>query len=224
MFTKMNSAALGAALMLLAGTVNADAGLVTYSDFSSWNGATASYTTITIPNPSSVSGFDSFPGNSVSYGGVTFSSDLTKYSGGFFNIGPLYSGLPAALAAQQLGFDLVNILINLAGPATSFAFDFGTFDGYDVTFLLSNGNTVIKTSTANGLATSNFFGVTDTTPFTTVLVTSGTESLSLNNIRFGVAVSAIPEASTWTMLILGFAGLGLAGYRRARRSAAIAAG
>ena len=224
MFMKMNSAALGAALMLFAGTVNADAGLVPYADLASWNAATASKTTIIIPNPSSPSGFDSFPGGSVSYGGVTFSSDLTTYNGGFFNVGPVYSSLPAALTAQQVGFDLVNIKITLAGPVTSFSFDFGTFDGYDVTILLSNGNTATKSSTANGFATSNFFGITDTTPFTSVLVTSGTESLSLNNVRFGVAVSAIPEVSTWAMLILGFAGLGLAGYRRSRRSAAIAAG
>jgi len=217
MFMKMNPAALGAALILFAGTVNADAGLVTYGDLSSWNAATASKTAVTISNPSSSSGFDSFPGNSVTYDGVTFSSDPSTYSGGFFNIGPVLSSLPAALTVQQLGFDLVNIKITLAGPVTSFSFDFGTFDGYDVTFLLSNGNTVTKSSTANGFATGNFFGITDTTPFTEVLVTSGTESLSLNNVRFGIAVSAIPEVSTWAMMILGFAGLGLAGYRRSRR-------
>jgi len=27
---------------------------------------------------------------------------------------------------------------------------------------------------------------------------------------------AVPEASTWAMMLLGFAGLGYAGYRRAR--------
>ena len=29
-----------------------------------------------------------------------------------------------------------------------------------------------------------------------------------------VAPSAIPEASTWAMMLVGFAGLGLGGYRR----------
>jgi hypothetical protein len=33
----------------------------------------------------------------------------------------------------------------------------------------------------------------------------------------------IPEASTWAMMLLGFAGLGYAGYRRSRRTAAVAA-
>jgi hypothetical protein len=31
-------------------------------------------------------------------------------------------------------------------------------------------------------------------------------------------VSSVPEISTWAMMLLGFAGLGCAGYRRARRS------
>ena len=32
----------------------------------------------------------------------------------------------------------------------------------------------------------------------------------------GVTVTAVPEASTWAMMLLGFAGLGFAGYRRTR--------
>jgi hypothetical protein len=222
MFMKMNSAALGAALMLFAGTVNADAGLVTYSDFSSWNAATASYSTVTIPNPSSVSGFDSFAGNSVSYSGVTFSSDTTQYNGSFFNVGPVYTGQPAVLAAQQLDFDLVNILITFAGPVTAFALDFGTFGSYDVSFFLSNGDTFTKLSAPGVYETKNFFGATDSTPFTFVLLTSADESLFLKNVKFGAAVAAVPEASTWAMLLLGFAGVGTLAYRRRRKGFATA--
>jgi hypothetical protein len=32
-----------------------------------------------------------------------------------------------------------------------------------------------------------------------------------------------PEPSTWAMMILGFAGLGFAGYRRAGKAAVVAA-
>jgi hypothetical protein len=35
--------------------------------------------------------------------------------------------------------------------------------------------------------------------------------------------NAVPEASTWAMMVLGFAGLGFAGYRASRRNAAFAA-
>ena len=33
----------------------------------------------------------------------------------------------------------------------------------------------------------------------------------------------VPEPSTWAMMVLGFAGLGFAGYRKARKTVAIAA-
>ena len=39
----------------------------------------------------------------------------------------------------------------------------------------------------------------------------------------GFAPSAVPEPSTWAMMMLGFAGLGFAGYRKSRKSAAFAA-
>jgi hypothetical protein len=36
--------------------------------------------------------------------------------------------------------------------------------------------------------------------------------------QFSATVSGVPEPSTWAMLLLGFAGLGFAGYRRAKKS------
>ena len=39
----------------------------------------------------------------------------------------------------------------------------------------------------------------------------------------GLTVTGVPEPSTWALLILGFAGLGWAGYRRARPSATVLA-
>jgi hypothetical protein len=39
----------------------------------------------------------------------------------------------------------------------------------------------------------------------------------------GPCGSAIPEPSTWAMLLLGFAGLGFAGYRSTRKAGPIAA-
>jgi hypothetical protein len=40
---------------------------------------------------------------------------------------------------------------------------------------------------------------------------------------FQTKVSAVPEPSTWAMLLLGFAGLGFVGYRKARPAGALAA-
>ncbi len=45
-----------------------------------------------------------------------------------------------------------------------------------------------------------------------------------NTGSFAVQVSGVPEPSTWAMMLVGFAGLGLAAYRRTRnRSASFAA-
>ncbi len=40
---------------------------------------------------------------------------------------------------------------------------------------------------------------------------------------FEFAVTSVPEASTWAMMLFGFAGLGFAGYRTSRKSNALTA-
>jgi hypothetical protein len=35
-------------------------------------------------------------------------------------------------------------------------------------------------------------------------------------------IASVPEPSTWAMMLVGFAGLGFAGYRASRRTAALA--
>jgi hypothetical protein len=46
--------------------------------------------------------------------------------------------------------------------------------------------------------------------------TQGYTILFGDGIGNGTGVPTAPELSTWAMLLFGFAGLGLAGYRRAR--------
>jgi hypothetical protein len=42
-------------------------------------------------------------------------------------------------------------------------------------------------------------------------------------IRFSAVTPSAPEASTWAMMVLGFAGLGFMGWRGSRKTAALAA-
>jgi hypothetical protein len=53
----------------------------------------------------------------------------------------------------------------------------------------------------------------DTTEFGQVFV-----DLEISNLDFTIGVvGAVPEPSTWAMLLIGFAAMGVAGYRRSRR-------
>ncbi len=43
-----------------------------------------------------------------------------------------------------------------------------------------------------------------------------------DSLTVNIGAGGAPEASTWAMLLMGFAGLGFAGYRASRKSAAAA--
>jgi hypothetical protein len=103
------------------------------------------------------------------------------------------------------------------GNAPATASDFsghGTFlDIYGLAFTIGGGTVVDLFS--NGLG----FGPPGAV-FGLAVVTSKTTLDYFPNA--GVAAST-PEPSTWAMMILGFAGLGFAGYRASRKATAIAA-
>jgi hypothetical protein len=46
--------------------------------------------------------------------------------------------------------------------------------------------------------------------------------LAPTTLTYTVASRAVPEPSTWAMMLAGFAGLGFAGYRAARKNTAAA--
>lgn len=233
MLMKTSAAALVTGF-LVAGTVNAGAATAFYTDFVSWSGAVPGFTSLSIPEPTVA--LDDYPGTqyfgtgsaSVSYGGVAFSTSALLGNGSFFNIGIDFSTFPAVLSSQQQTEGLANILIALAAPVNAFALNFDTFNipnefyGYDVTFKLSTGETVTVGSAGGAYNLGSFFGVTDDTPFQTILLTSSSPVLNINELKLGAAVAPIPEPATWVMLLLGFLGIGVFGARRSMRRVAAA--
>jgi hypothetical protein len=201
------------------------AGVISYPDYASWSAAVTGATTVTIPEPASSDpgynpgGYDYF-GNgdaSVTYSGVVFSTSSALSNGDFFNVGAAFSGYPAVLSSQLQSVGVANILITLPGDATGFALNYGTFYGAGVTFLLSNGDQVVQSSLGSYYAVPDFFGVTDSTPFDTVLVTSPDEVLNLNNVSYG-ATGSVPEPAAWLLLSTGLAALLARGRRRSRHA------
>jgi len=115
------------------------------------------------------------------------------------------------------------IVITLPSATTAFALDFNTlFTSTTETFTLSNGfsATVNQTPTILGPGpNSAFIGFLSTDPFDTItLSVPSDQSLVIADFTTATAnVSAVPEPSTWAMMILGFAGVSLMACRRKSR-------
>ena len=121
------------------------------------------------------------------------------------------------LSQDQLGFPIgeheptgsatVMIGTNATGQITSWTISEGYFAAYPITEF-SATYTVTTTNTADtvSLLADNDLG------FAPPGYTTGTGS-------FGPAVAAVPEPSTWAMMLIGFLGLGVMAYRRRTQTA-----
>jgi hypothetical protein len=95
--------------------------------------------------------------------------------------------------------------------ASDFSGHGGFLDIYGLMFSIGGGKVVDLFN--NGIG----FGP----PGATFGVAVATADVSLDYVANGVTAST-PESSTWAMMILGFAGLGFAGYRASRKTATAA--
>jgi hypothetical protein len=100
-------------------------------------------------------------------------------------------------------------IITLPSPMEAFGTDFTSFDGLPFTFVLSNGDQFTDSSSPT-FGTFDFYGFTDSTPFTTVIITRN--ATLLEDVRF----SSVPEPSTLALVGLGCA---ILAQRRIRHTA-----
>lgn len=173
--------------------------------------ASATLVTVVVPDPSPAPFIFYGTGDaSVTYSGVLFVQQLALGDASLFNVGPLFSGLPAVLSSQEATVGVENIMITFPNPTGFFSIDYGTFNGGAVTFALSNGQTFTQGSSATGnYVTPDFFSFSGTA-FTSVEITSPDFVMNINNITYDSGT--VPEPGTLIMLGTGI--LGLAGVAR----------
>jgi hypothetical protein len=167
----------------------------------------------------------SFVGDAYSQDGYTFTN--TSYqNGAYINwvaYGyPQYNAGPVANIAVAAGHSS-NVITNDHGTPFSFS-SIGLADVYnqgsggDVSFTFNHvggGSDSTTVSLASGVVGLQNFSFNETN-LTSVVFTATTTYggwIQFNNV--GVSTAA-PEASTWAMMLAGFAGVGFLGYRRSK--------
>jgi PEP-CTERM motif-containing protein len=130
-----------------------------------------------------------------------------------FSMFPVASGLPP-ISGGVITYDNLFWPGGASPTAWDYPGDRSFLDIYGLAFTISGGDLVDLFSNGVGFGINpgdtNVFGVVVATP-----------AAAVDYVANGVAAST-PEASTWAMMILGFAGLGFAGYRKARKAAVAA--
>jgi PEP-CTERM motif len=92
------------------------------------------------------------------------------------------------------------------------------FDGDTLVVTLDPSNTSSGTTTIT--ADGSVFKIDS---FFDVFIDVSLPAAGLSRSGIGpIQLAAVPEPSTWAMMLLGFAGLGFTGYRALRKSAAVA--
>lgn len=107
--------------------------------------------------------------------------------------------------------------------APNFAYFGYAIDGSQLLQLFFSGPDFALLNSSN-----SFAGLTSTSTvlngFTDVPTSGGNLTLSgFSDEASLTAVSAVPELSTWVMMLLGFAGIGFVAYRRAKKAVAVIA-
>lgn len=88
-----------------------------------------------------------------------------------------------------------------------------------ITGFFTNGGTITQALSLNSVSFKSFSlsGFTDLSSFTVTMTSPGYSGYAaLDNVNFTDFTAAVPEPSTWAMMLLGFAGIGFAAYRRKR--------
>ncbi len=188
------------------GTSSANAGLVLFDNFDSGT-ATANWPgdslfvpvvgSVDLVGPGFFQSLANPPGNSVDLNGSTGMVGTLQSTGSF---GPGNYTLSFLLAGNMRGDPANTTTISLGSWSTALTLSSSVpYTPETFTFTTTGG----KLSFANDIGAGG--------------------NPNIGNLLDNVSLTAVPELSTWAMMLLGFAGLGFVGYRASRKSAALAA-
>ncbi len=155
----------------------------------------------------------------------TVTTPIDFAGGSLYTIGEFLSsgGATVDTGASELGNTLDNTIFNFTGTVTVTTGESFTVGHDDGLTLVIGSLTVINVPgpTPFAVTTETYTGPSGNLPFQLVYgeCCGAPADLSISLPLSGT----IPEPSTWAMMVLGFAGLGFAGYRRSRKAVSIAA-
>jgi PEP-CTERM motif-containing protein len=195
---------------------------VTYTDRATFEAAASATSTTTFD------GFASdtpFRGSALDVGAFSVVTMGSAADGGSFPENNIVDVPPVLPETDINGTAHLNIFTNadssffltLDAPATAFGADFGAFnDGAFRTALFVDGVQL----GANWVNGDGFFGFTTNTPFTTLEFRGIINDVfGIDNVTIGTG-AAVPEPSTWAMMLMGF---GAIGWSMRRRTSALKA-
>ncbi|MBR0726838.1 laminin B domain-containing protein [Bradyrhizobium manausense] len=168
-----------------------------------------------IGNSGYISTIDPSAGTTVFVAPKSFASNMTSYLGGtlsfsLFDAQRADINSPVVIVYGANGKTISFALGDLPKPGT-------TFTPYSIA-LNARGWTFYNGTDVNGtvpVSAADFAGIlADATLTIQADWHTGDDNTGLDRVSLTSAVSAVPEASTWTMMILGFFGTGFMAYRR----------
>jgi hypothetical protein len=154
----------------------------------------------------------------------TNAQDISTSAAGVLKVYVTDVGLTVPLNSVAFKTDFaVNDLADIAGATLTSYFNqnnsaFGTTTTIDSAFFSAIGSATGTGKTVLGVTSP--YSITEVYTLTHLAGLSGNDNVTIDLNGVG---SSIPEPATWAMMLAGFAGLGFAGYRKARGGAAFAA-
>jgi hypothetical protein len=103
------------------------------------------------------------------------------------------------------------ITLDSSGHVTSWFFSLRNSEGTEQIYTIGNNNPSLSTCDASCFVTRDEGDVPDS-------LGNNLEASTSNNPGNWQVASAVPEPSTWAMLLLGFCGLGFMAYRKTERA------